>query len=69
MYWGIPVLATIATIGTYQCLNDRMDMKNIMTGLYIFGLLQTPIASLPYCISCIINTIISFKRIEVNLIL
>jgi len=68
MYWAIPVLATLATIGTYQYLNDVMNIKNIMTGLYIFGLLQTPMAALPYCITCIIDTVISFRRIEVNLI-
>lgn len=71
MYWAIPVLATLSTIGTYQYLNEKMDIKNIMTGLYIFGQLQYPLAALPYCITCIIETVIALKRIEVcfNLIL
>jgi len=65
MYWAVPVLATLATIGSYQYFNEKLDIKNIMTGLYIFGLLQLPMSYVPYCISCIIDTLISFRRIEV----
>ena len=66
MYWAIPVIATLGTIGTYQYLNDVLDIRKIMMGLYIFGLLQQPMAALPYCITCIIDTIIAFRRIEVK---
>jgi ABC-type multidrug transport system fused ATPase/permease subunit len=65
MFWAVPVFATLGTIGAYQYLNDKMEIKNIMTGLYIFGQLQFPISALPYCITCIIDTIVALKRIEV----
>jgi len=67
MYWAIPVIATLGTLGVYQYLYATLDIKNIMTGLYIFNQLQHPLAALPFCITCIIETGIALKRIEVYL--
>ncbi len=67
--WLIPVFAIIGTIGTYQYLNEKMDIKNIMTALYIFAQLQGLISFLPICINCLIETFIALKRIEVFFLL
>lgn len=56
---------TVTTIGVYQYTNDQMSINKILIGLYILNLLQDPMRNLPYCITSIIDTIISLKRIEV----
>ncbi len=66
LYWTAPVIVTVTTIGVYQYLNPVMDIDRILIGLYVFGLLQDPLRDLPYCITAIIDTLVSMKRIEVN---
>jgi len=46
-------------------MNDVLDIEKILIGLYVFGLLQDPLRDLPYCITSIIDTTVSMKRIEV----
>ena len=68
LFWSAPVIVSIATIGVYQYLNDRLDIGNMLIGLTIFGMLQIPIRDLPVSINSVIETLISIKRVEVNLI-
>ena len=63
LYWTAPIFVLVTTIGVYQYLNP-LDINNIIIGMYIFGLLQKPITELPYCITSIIDTMISMTRIE-----
>lgn len=65
-FWNGPILITITTIAIYQYLNPILEVSNILVGLYIFDLLQTPFIELPLCLFSFFSLKISMNRIEVR---
>ena len=59
-----PTLISILTIGIYNLFNDSFNISTMLIGLSIFSKLQTPIKMLQNLINMIIDSIVSFKRIE-----
>ena len=64
LFWLLPSLISIITIGFYQYLNDKMDTTAMLMGITLFGKIKAPINQLPQNINTLIEVFVSMKRIE-----
>lgn len=72
MSWNIffmycaPIAISVASIGTYQALVDKLNISNMLMALTLFNMLQEPIRNIPYSLNSIYEVFVSMSRIEVN---
>ena len=67
LYWIAPIFSIFTTVAAYQYLNSDLNISRIMVGMYVFGLLEGPLRDLPNCVLNFLDTMVSMRRIEVNL--
>ena len=58
---------SFVSICAYNILYDKMNLSNILTGLFIFYLLADPLFLLPEYINGLVDSLLSLKRIEIFL--
>ena len=59
-----PMIVSSVTFAGVLFLNGKMELADIMTGLYVFGIIGASIRSLPYVFNSLVETLISMERIE-----
>ena len=64
LFWLSPVMATIATIGAYEYLNDERHIENIFVSLGVLNSLQEPVRAIAMIYTSFLETLISLKRIQ-----
>lgn len=60
----LPVFISSVILGVYQFRESKMEVENVMTGMYIFNLLRNAFRNLPIVLEQVANTFVSFKRIQ-----
>lgn len=65
LYWISPGMINLATIGSYYYMTNDLSPETIFTGMAILNALQEPMNYTPIGISCFIDMMVSFRRIEV----
>ena len=60
----MPVLISTVILGVYQFRENKMNIENVMTGMYIFNILRNSFRNLPVVLEQVANAIVSFKRIH-----
>ena len=66
-YYFAPVLVSMVSIGVYQYLQETLNVADMLMGIALFQILQEPFRSIPFSLTCILETLTSMKRIEVRL--
>ena len=64
LFWLVPSLISIFTIGCYQYLNDKMDTASMLMGITLFGKIKSPIFQFPQSINSLLEVFVSMKRVE-----
>ena len=64
LFWLSPVMATIATIGAYEYLNDDTQIENIFVSLGVLNSLQEPVRAIAMIYTSFLETLISLRRIQ-----
>ncbi len=62
-----PTSVSIVTIGFYQYFLSKLNITNMIMGITLFDMIQEPIRSIPISINCIYETVVSMRRIQVNM--
>jgi ATP-binding cassette subfamily C (CFTR/MRP) protein 1 len=64
LFWLSPVMATIATVGAYEYLNDERQIENIFVSLGVLNSLQEPVRAIAMIYTSFLETLISLRRIQ-----
>ena len=67
MFWLTGPIMSFVSICAYNIIYDKMNLSNILTGLFIFYLLADPLFLLPEYINGLVDSLLSLKRIEIFL--
>lgn len=59
-----PMLVSFATFAGYQYFQSEMKIEDIMSGLYVFGIIGSAVRTLPLSFNSIVETLVSTDRIE-----
>ena len=62
--WLGPVATSTICIGSYQYINGRLEIEDILTCMNILGNIQGPMRMIPNVLNSFYQTIISMSRIE-----
>jgi ABC-type multidrug transport system fused ATPase/permease subunit len=67
LYWSTEPIMSFVSIWAYDYFNEKMNLSNVLTGLFIFHTLADPLFLLPEYINGLKDTLLSLKRIEIFL--
>ena len=67
IFWSTGPIMSFVSICAYNYFNERMNLSNILTGLFIFHTLADPLFLLPEYINGLTDSLLSLKRLEVFL--
>jgi ABC-type multidrug transport system fused ATPase/permease subunit len=67
IFWLTGPIMSFVSICAYNFIYDKMNLSNILTGLFIFYLLGDPLFLLPEYLNGLVDSILSLKRIEIFL--
>ena len=62
--WLGPVATSTICIGSYQYINGRLEIEDILTCMNILGNIQGPMRMIPNVLNGFYQTVISMSRIE-----
>jgi ATP-binding cassette, subfamily C (CFTR/MRP), member 2 len=64
IYWSVPTLLSIMTIGLMQYMGRALNIADILTTVTIFSMLQDPVSGFPWTLNLLFDVLNSMSRIE-----
>lgn len=67
LLWCAPIMVSTISIGVYSYNISNLKISDMLACITIFNFIQEPIRNLPWMFNTLMETLVSLKRIEVNL--
>ena len=67
IFWSTGPIMSFVSICAYNYFNDKMNLSNVLTGLFIFHTLADPLFLLPEYLNGLSDSLLSLKRLEIFL--
>lgn len=64
IYWTIPILLNVITVGIMQYIGRPINVADILTAVTIFAMLQDPVSTFPWTFNLLFDVLNSMWRIE-----